>query len=275
MNHKKNYVDYIAYVKTLNRSKKDDYYEVHHIIPKCLGGSNSKENLVLLTGREHFLAHYLLTKIYPENEKLLFAFIGMKRISDSQKRYVNSLLYEKAKIKANEIKSKKVICVETGKIYPSATYVEENIISGIRDVIYGRQLTAGGYHWKYENESPNYKKPFETKKVICANNNMIFNSSKEAAEFAGVSHSRLKAVLNNNGKNANGLTFYYYEGEKDYPLKKRQDTRKKVICVETGEIFNSIKEASNGSKSASVNICNCCKNKKKSYKGKHYQYVDN
>ena len=38
------------------------YKERHHIIPKCLGGSNKKENLVDLTAREHFVCHWLLTK---------------------------------------------------------------------------------------------------------------------------------------------------------------------------------------------------------------------
>ena len=48
-----------------------------------------------------------------------------------------------------EARSKKVLCIETGEIFPSATYVEQNIIKGVRDVIKGKQLTAGGYHWKY------------------------------------------------------------------------------------------------------------------------------
>lgn len=41
----------------------DRYSEIHHIIPKSLGGSNSKENLVQLTPKEHFICHRLLTKI--------------------------------------------------------------------------------------------------------------------------------------------------------------------------------------------------------------------
>ena len=44
--------------------------EVHHIVPKCLGGSNKKENLVELTAREHFICHRLLCEIYPKNKKL-------------------------------------------------------------------------------------------------------------------------------------------------------------------------------------------------------------
>lgn len=40
------------------------YSETHHIIPKCLGGDDSKDNLVDLTAREHFVAHLLLAKIH-------------------------------------------------------------------------------------------------------------------------------------------------------------------------------------------------------------------
>jgi hypothetical protein len=50
------------------------YLERHHIILKSLGGSNKKENLVNLTGREHFLVHWLLTRANPENYKINCAF---------------------------------------------------------------------------------------------------------------------------------------------------------------------------------------------------------
>lgn len=42
----------------------DIYIEKHHIIPKSMGGSNSKDNLVKLTAREHYIIHWLLYKIY-------------------------------------------------------------------------------------------------------------------------------------------------------------------------------------------------------------------
>lgn len=35
-------------------------YEIHHIIPRCFGGDNSKENRIKLTTKEHMLAHYYL-----------------------------------------------------------------------------------------------------------------------------------------------------------------------------------------------------------------------
>lgn len=39
------------------------YTEVHHIKPRSLGGGNEDTNLVRLTYREHFLVHWILTKI--------------------------------------------------------------------------------------------------------------------------------------------------------------------------------------------------------------------
>lgn len=49
------------------------YSERHHIIPKCLGGTNKKDNLVYLSAKEHFVIHQLLVKIYPNNCKLIRA----------------------------------------------------------------------------------------------------------------------------------------------------------------------------------------------------------
>lgn len=40
----------------------EEYYERHHVVPKSLGGSNAKSNIVFLTFREHFLAHWLLAR---------------------------------------------------------------------------------------------------------------------------------------------------------------------------------------------------------------------
>lgn len=61
MNYKKHYDLLIE--NSINRNI-EGYVEKHHIIPKSLGGSDDKENLVKLSAREHFIAHLLLAKIY-------------------------------------------------------------------------------------------------------------------------------------------------------------------------------------------------------------------
>lgn len=51
----------------------DGYSERHHILPRCMGGGDEKENLVDLTPEEHFLAHVLLVKLHPEQFNLILA----------------------------------------------------------------------------------------------------------------------------------------------------------------------------------------------------------
>jgi len=49
------------------------YYEQHHVLPRCLGGTDEPENLVNLTPEEHYVAHQLLAKIHKDDHRLLFA----------------------------------------------------------------------------------------------------------------------------------------------------------------------------------------------------------
>lgn len=47
--------------------------EQHHVIPKCMGGSDEDTNIVKLTPEEHYVAHQLLIRMYPNNDKLVYA----------------------------------------------------------------------------------------------------------------------------------------------------------------------------------------------------------
>ena len=67
------------------------YVEIHHILPRCMGGSDDKDNLVSLTPEEHYVAHLLLVKIYPEEPKLLFAVHRMTH--KNQKKLKNRKMY--------------------------------------------------------------------------------------------------------------------------------------------------------------------------------------
>lgn len=82
--------------------------EIHHIIPTCMGGSNDAENLTSLTPREHYICHWILTRIYPDNNKLSTAFFMM---SNMKRCKVSSRAYQEAKetYRTNKIadKSKK------------------------------------------------------------------------------------------------------------------------------------------------------------------------
>jgi hypothetical protein len=90
MNYQKIYRSIIEKAKVENRQKsKDIYYENHHIIPKCLGGNDDEENLILLTAKEHFICHKLLVKIYPGNRSINFAFFSMSFMKNKNHRRIN------------------------------------------------------------------------------------------------------------------------------------------------------------------------------------------
>ena len=80
------------------------YKEIHHILPKCCGGLDIQTNLVKLTAREHFIAHLLLCKIYPDHKGLRLALWMMSNVKGKkQKRYFpNSRLYEMIRLEYSE-----------------------------------------------------------------------------------------------------------------------------------------------------------------------------
>lgn len=86
------------------------YTEKHHIVPRCLGGTNDKDNLVLLTAKEHFICHLLLTKmyLYGSNEyyKMCHAFLMMLVYGKSHQRYITSRKYEYLKKEASGLMSR-------------------------------------------------------------------------------------------------------------------------------------------------------------------------
>jgi hypothetical protein len=68
------------YNNLINRATRrisEGYVEKHHIVPRCLGGDDSKENIISLYPEEHYLAHLLLCKINEGNQKLLYAAMNM------------------------------------------------------------------------------------------------------------------------------------------------------------------------------------------------------
>lgn len=89
--------------RAADRSKNNGiYFERHHIIPKSMGGDNSKSNLVLLTAKEHYIAHLLLTKMVYNNHvhKMTFALWRMSHGKQNDKRYMpSSNRYQVAKEK--------------------------------------------------------------------------------------------------------------------------------------------------------------------------------
>lgn len=84
------------YYNIINRAKSrnlDGYVEQHHIIPKSLGGSDDSTNIAVLTAKEHYICHLLLTKMTAgiNRQKMFYA---LHRLTNHSDRKVSSRIYQ-------------------------------------------------------------------------------------------------------------------------------------------------------------------------------------
>lgn len=109
---------YNQIIKKAQQKVRDGYLEKHHIIPKCMGGTNDSSNLVLLTAREHFICHWLLAKQY--RTKALWNAFAMMAVSSEKHIRNNSKHFERMRIArryamsgdGNPMFGKKSVCVK-------------------------------------------------------------------------------------------------------------------------------------------------------------------
>ncbi|MBP5459569.1 MAG: hypothetical protein J6Y62_05365 [Clostridia bacterium] len=89
MDYKKIYEKFID-SRRQRKIEKGEYYEIHHISPRCLNGGNKEKNLIRLTFREHYFAHLLLYKIYENvpiiRNKMIHCLSAMNCCNQYEKR---------------------------------------------------------------------------------------------------------------------------------------------------------------------------------------------
>src|ERR1700756_5622898 len=86
----------------------DGYSERHHIVPRCMNGSDDRSNLVALTPEEHFVAHVLLVKMFPEQKNLICAVSRMcQGHKGFRRRKMYGWLRRRFIIRVSEITSKR------------------------------------------------------------------------------------------------------------------------------------------------------------------------
>jgi hypothetical protein len=84
-------MNYAAHYERLIRRARvrtlDGYRERHHVIPKCIGGPDVKENIVALTPEEHYVAHQLLVKMHPGQDGLATGVVHMAKRCSGNKAF--------------------------------------------------------------------------------------------------------------------------------------------------------------------------------------------
>ena len=189
MDYQKIYNQLIQKAQSENRVKVEGgtYYEAHHILPKCIGGGGKTSqwrthpNIILLTAREHFIAHRLLYAIHPHNEKIRQALWAMSNQREGGRVYkVSSRLYEVLRIThVDWLKHRRVITQESAErsrqaaidrgnqpvdqytltgIYirnwKSVKAIQQELDINVSSNIRGVVSQAGGFIWVRQGQDP-------------------------------------------------------------------------------------------------------------------------
>ena len=189
----------------------DSYTESHHIVPKCLGGTDDKSNLVDLTPEEHYVAHQLLVKMYPNNGRLAHAahMMTVNRATNKSYGWVRRRLSESMKKNnpnagGNARREYNAVHGSPNKGY---THTEET-----------KQLLS---ELRMGNKNPNADGKARLTKTflidVDTNEVTVYNSLKEAEAKYNANHSSVHRLRKLN-KPFKG--FYWCVGEEEYNVQK-------------------------------------------------------
>ena len=243
MNYKRIYNQFIA-----DRRAKEHtltgYTEKHHIVPRSLGGDNSKENLIRLTAEDHLHAHLLLAKIY----------------GGSQWGGVWALI----KLKGNDR------CISN--IFKNKKYIEisrkESALSKRKDSDSCIISTAKkfSFYSDWHNEEPNHTQIARKRGIF---EECVQHMKKKPRPIKwGIS-----SCINESKKFSN-KTEWFKKSQSSYNAAKKFKifdkcvlhmqtpiSTKKIVCFNTGEIFDSTYAVANKLKRTHSAICYAIRNK--------------
>jgi hypothetical protein len=180
---------------------------------------NDVSNMIKLSAREHFIAHWLLHRAFPENKKLQGAFWAMCLISPSQKRgYTpSSRAFKEAREAGIESLRKPVAMYSfNGNLIDSFNSITEAsetmqlLENAIGQAANGGSNSCGGYQWRLYNTSPKnsigeYKEILGNVVPVAQYNlngvlNQSFESFEEAERVTGILAATISAAIKRGSK---------------------------------------------------------------------------
>ena len=204
MDYKKIYDCIIQNAIDENRIKGEGvYYEAHHIIPKCMGGSGVEKqwkthsNIVLLKAKEHWLCHLLLCEIYPTESKLKIALWALMHVRNrNQKRDYRISGKQYDRIRTQSAEENRKIALSYGE--RSDEYRKNISISklGTKNGMYGK---VGNSHHR-------------SKPVVQLLNGIVlqeYDSIHQAAKYVNGDATKIVSVCKGGRKTHRGFGWKY------------------------------------------------------------------
>ena len=222
MNYRKIYDDLVK--KAGGREYISGVHEKHHIIPKSLGGTNDSSNIVCLTYKEHFIAHWLLTKFTHGDDKRKMKHALTRMVSKSKfhkGKVVSSWQYALARKARSEAMAGNNYAV--GSNPSEETRLKMSIARRKRGPASAetkeKQRLA---HLGNQNGKMNkgIKKPEgfamrekngRSKKIVCTTDGKIYNCIANARDAYCISRTGMTNVLSGKWTSVKGCSFKYLE----------------------------------------------------------------
>lgn len=173
VNYKKYY--YLIIDKRKMSGTPTGYYERHHIIPRCLGGSDEQDNIVNLTAKEHFICHLLLAKMYQpkthEWYKMNHALMMMFSASDNQTRFTSNMF---ARYRANfsEVMRFSQSAEKNSQYGTRWIYC---LVTGVRKKLKNGETLPEGWNYLVDESSPSQRK----RKIVSIEDKLLLEKARE------------------------------------------------------------------------------------------------
>lgn len=260
----------------------DEYHETHHIVPKCMGGTNDKENLIDLFAREHFEAHRLLALENPNVRGLIYAWwcMSIQTNQYTKERYrITAEEYEEARIA--------VANLQTG------THLSEETKQKLSDALKGRIISdetkqkmseaQKGRKWSEEHlknirianklrtgiNNPNYGKHFSEEHRRKIGEAQIGEKNHRYGKHHTEEHKKILSEMNKGEKNK----FYGKHHTNETKKILSQLRSKAVYCIEIKQAYGSALIAQEKIGISHSSIGKCCSNKQKTAGGYQWKYL--
>jgi hypothetical protein len=192
--------------------------------------------------------------------------------------------------------TKPIILIELQKVYPSWHEPSQEFDvtrKAIQNACLDKSATCAGYHWAYADDKEriaslscyigNVRK---TTEVICKEYpNQVFANAKETEDVTGDERKQINACCQHTKGSVNGRHYAFYweflqKGESVFVQENKRNGKfkRKVRCIETGEIFESATAAAKWLGLGSDSVAACCRNRERgkitTCGGYHWEYLN-
>ena len=203
---------------------KNEYFEGHHILPRCLGGEGRTKdkhpNIIRLYPEEHYLAHKLLLEKYPGVKQLEFAF-HMMNIQNVKKYKLPEVEYAEAKHWISENYKNRQFSAETRRKMSLKAKGRADSISAMRkgkvaitngiDCRYIEKDASVPDGWHYGTSSVGHHPKHTTHKKHVLKDREAFRKQKSDLSSGSRNGMYGKGYKLAGGKNGKAKTRYFFE----------------------------------------------------------------